>query len=211
MKTTQQRVTALLALFFLGISQSFATDGNIILLDEWNIDRAHSNINFTITHFFTPVDGSFEDYSAEISFDPADLENSSIDVTIPVSSINTENQRRDNHLKSEDFFNAGEWPNIHFSSNSIEQTGENQFVAHGELTIRDATREFELPFELLGVMDHPMQDGKKVAGITANTQLNRTDFGVGVGDWAATAVVGDEVDIQLNLELTAPKTDMSSN
>lgn len=211
MKRLQHTLLALIALLFLAISQSFATDSNTVVIDEWSIDRAHSNINFTITHFFTPVDGSFEDYSAEIIFDPADLENSSIDVTIPVSGINTENQRRDNHLKSEDFFNAEEWPHIHFVSNSIEQTGENKFVAHGELTIRDETRELDLPFELLGVMDHPMQDGKKVAGITAGTQLNRTDFGVGVGDWAATAVVGDEVDIQLNLELTAPKSEMSSN
>ncbi|MCG2590309.1 YceI family protein [Rhodohalobacter sulfatireducens] len=211
MKVVQKTIITLFAILMLAASQAFATDGNSILVDEWNIDTAHSNINFTITHFFTPVDGSFEEYSSEINFDPSDLENSSINVTIPVSSINTENERRDNHLKSEDFFNASEWPNIQFESNEIEQTGDNQFVAHGELTIRDVTREFELPFELLGVMDHPMQEGKKVAGITASAQLNRTDYGVGVGDWAATAVVGDEVNIQLNLELTAPKDDMASN
>lgn len=211
MKVVQKTLITLFALLFLAAGQAFATDGNTVVMDEWSIDEAHSNINFTITHFFTPVDGSFEEYSSEIIFDPSDLANSSIDVTIPVSSINTENERRDNHLKSEDFFNAEEWANIHFVSNEIEQTGDNQFVAHGELTIRDVTREFELPFELLGVMDHPMQEGRKVAGITANAKLDRTDFGVGVGDWAATAVVGDEVNIQLNLELTAPKDDMASN
>ncbi len=211
MKVVQKTLVTLFALLFFVANQAVATDGNKVVLDEWSIDTAHSNINFTITHFFTPVDGSFEEYSSEIIFDPNDLANSSIDVTIPVSSINTENERRDNHLKSDDFFNAEEWPNIHFTSNEIEQTGDNQFVAHGELTIRDVTREFELPFELLGVMDHPMQEGQKVAGISANAQLNRTDYGVGVGDWAATAVVGDEVDIQLNLELTAPKDDMASN
>lgn len=211
MKVVQKKIITLFAILMLAISQAFATDGNSVLSDEWNIDTAHSNINFTITHFFTPVNGSFEEYSSEINFDPSDLENSNIDVTIPVSSINTKNERRDNHLKSEDFFNASEWPNIQFESNEIEQTGDNQFVAHGKLTIRDVTREFELPFELLGVMDHPMQEGKKVAGITASAQLNRTDYGVGVGDWAATAVVGDEVNIQLNLELTAPKEDVASN
>lgn len=211
MKVVQKTLITLFALLLFGAGQAVATDGNTIVVDEWSIDTAHSNVNFTITHFFTPVDGSFEEYSSEILFDPNDLENSSIDVTIPVSSINTENERRDNHLKSEDFFNASEWPNIHFESNNIEQTGENQFVAHGELTIRDVTREFELPFELLGVMDHPMQEGQKVAGITASANLNRTDYGVGVGDWAATAVVGDEVNIQLNLELNAPKNDVASN
>lgn len=206
MKTIKIISTTLFALLLLAVSQNMASDGNSsVLVDEWSIDKAHSNINFTITHFFTPVDGSFEDYTADILFDPSDLENSKIDVTIPVESINTENDRRDNHLKSEDFFNASEWQNIHFVSNNIEQTGENQFVAHGELTIRDVTREFDLPFELLGVMDHPMRENTKVAGITATAQLNRTDYGVGVGDWAATAVVGDEVNIQLNLELNASK------
>lgn len=168
---------------------------------EWEIDKAHSAINFTVNHFFTPVDGTFDDYDATVLFNPEDLENSSIDVTIPVESINTRNDRRDGHLASEDFFNAEEWPNITFVSNTIEQTGENQFVAKGELTIRDVTSDFELPFELLGVMDNPMQEGRQVAGIVAETSLMRTDYGVGVGDWAATAVVGDEVKIQLNLEM----------
>lgn len=211
MKVVQKTFITLFTLAILVAGQALATDGNSVVLNEWSIDKAHSNVNFTITHFFTPVDGSFEDYSSEIYFDPADLENSSIDVTIPVASINTENDRRDNHLKSEDFFNASEWPNIHFESNRIEEIGDNQFVAHGELTIRDVTREFELPFELKGMMDHPMQEDTKVAGITASASLNRTDYGVGVGDWAATAVVGDEVNIQLNLELNAPTEDMASN
>lgn len=170
---------------------------------SWEIDRAHSAVNFTINHFFTPVDGTFDDYEATVNFDPNNLEESSIDVTIPVESVNTRNERRDNHLKSEDFFNAEEWPNIRFVSNRIESLGNNQFVAHGDLTIRDETHSFELPFELLGVMDHPMQENTQVAGIVAETELMRTDYGVGVGDWAATAVVGDRVNIQLNLELTA--------
>lgn len=169
----------------------------------WQIDRAHSAVNFTISHFFTPVDGSFDDYQATVIFDPNNLEESSIDVTIPVESVNTKNERRDEHLKSEDFFNASEWSNIRFVSSKIESVGNNQFVAQGELTIRDVTHSFELPFELLGVMDHPMRENTKVAGIVANAELMRTDYGVGVGDWAATAVVGDKVNIRINLELTA--------
>lgn len=177
------------------------TDDNVRSI-EWEIDSAHSAINFTINHFFTPVDGTFEEYDATVMFNPDDLENSSIDVTIPVTSINTRNDRRDGHLQSEDFFNAEQWPNISFESSSIESRGDNEFVAIGELTIRDVTRHFELPFTLQGMMDHPMQENTTVAGIVANAQLMRTDYGVGVGDWAATAVVGDEVDIELNLELT---------
>jgi polyisoprenoid-binding protein YceI len=173
---------------------------------SWNIDRAHSAINFSINHFFTPVDGNFDAYSAEIYFDPENLAGSSINITIPVESVNTRNQRRDNHLKSSDFFNSIQWPEIRFVSNYIEHTGNNnQYVAKGELTIRDVTREFELPFELLGVMDHPMRENVVVAGIISEASLMRTDFGVGVGDWAATAVVGDQVNIRINLELTTTR------
>jgi len=193
----------LLAMFaFTGLVIANETDKEEIRSTAWEIDRAHSAINFNIRHFFTPVDGSFDDYEATVLFDPEELEGSRIDVTIPVSSVNTRNDRRDGHLQSEDFFNVEQWPNIAFTSHSIEHRGDNQFVAIGEITIRDVTREFELPFTLQGVMDHPMRDNTQVAGITASAELNRTDFGVGVGDWAATAVVGNKVSIQLNLELT---------
>lgn len=205
MKSIKKIALTLFVFSILVASRAVAADDNSFAIEKWNIDKAHSNVNFTITHFFTPVDGSFEDYTADIMFSPDDVENSSIEVTIPVESINTENDRRDGHLKSEDFFNTAKWSNIHFVSNDIEKTGDNTFVAHGELTIRDVTKKFDLPFELKGVMDHPMRENTKVAGIVANATLNRTDYGVGVGDWAATAVVGDEVDIQLNLELNASK------
>jgi len=204
MKPLKQLTTLLLAFAFIGIGTAFTGDTDDVRTSEWEIDRSHSAINFTINHFFTPVDGTFSDYSAEINFDPENLDASSINVSIPVESVNTRNDRRDNHLLSDDFFNAEQWPSIQFVSNSIEQTGNNQFVAKGQMTIRDVTREFELPFELLGVMDHPMQENTRVAGIVANAELMRTDYGVGVGDWAATAVVGDRVNITLNLELNAP-------
>jgi len=172
----------------------------------WTIDTSHSAINFSIRHFFTPVDGLFDEYDAEVYFDPANLEGSSISVTIPVTSINTRNERRDGHLQSEDFFNAETWPSMQFvSSEVVAGEGENEFIAKGELTIRDVTEPFELPFRLLGVMDHPFQENMLVAGIVSEFQLLRNDFGVGTGDWAATAVVGDEVNVRLNLELTTSK------
>lgn len=196
-------VITLFLISFSSVSSVFSSENqHEDTATAWSIDRSHSAINFTINHFFTPVDGNFDDYAAEVFFDPDNLPGSSIDVTIPVESINTRNQRRDNHLRSEDFFHISRWATIRFVSDTIEQTGNNQFIAKGELTIRDITREFELPFELLGVMDHPMSENVAVAGIVSNAQLLRTDFGVGVGDWAATAVVGDRVNIQINLELT---------
>jgi polyisoprenoid-binding protein YceI len=93
----------------------------------WTIDTSHSAINFSIRHFFTPVDGLFDEYDAEVYFDPANLEGSSISVTIPVTSINTRNERRDGHLQSEDFFNAETWPSMQFvSSEVVAGEGENE-------------------------------------------------------------------------------------
>lgn len=203
MKTINRIPLLILAFLFIAAGQVLATDKKTDSAVEWSVDKAHSAVSFTINHFFTPVNGSFDDFQAQILFDPENLAGSSIDVTIPIESVNTRNDRRDNHLRSEDFFNTDQWPAIRFISHSIESTGNNNFVAKGELTIRDVTKEFELPFELLGVMDHPMRENTKIAGIVADTQLNRTDFGVGVGDWAATAVVGDRVNIRINLELNA--------
>lgn len=202
-KVTIHAVLVAIFVFGSAFTISKPETENTVASTAWTLDEAHSTIQFSVTHFFTPVTGRFEDYQTDIQFDPNDLENSSIDVTIPISSINTQNERRDNHLNSEDFFNSENWPNIQFSSNNIRSTGDNKFVAVGDLTIRDVTKQIELPFTLLGVMDHPMRENVKVAGITASTTINRTDYGVGVGDWAATMVVGDEVDINLNLELNS--------
>ena len=196
-------LTTLFAALFFFTTAFTIPESDTLDATAWEIDTAHSAVNFTINHFFTPVDGTFDEFDAVVLFDPNNLEESSIDVTIPVASINTRNERRDGHLKTEDFFNAAEYPNIRFVSNEIVRDGENNFIARGELTIRDITKEFDLPFELLGVMDHPMQEGKKVAGMVASAELMRNDFGVGTGDWAATAVVGDKVSIKLNLELNS--------
>ncbi len=197
--------TIILALFVVFAAAFTTKNANDDEATSWQVDKSHSAINFTINHFFTPVDGSFDEYSADVKFDPADLENSSINVEIQVASVNTRNERRDGHLKTDDFFNAANYPSITFVSERITQDGENNFIAHGQITIRDVTKEFNLPFELLGVMDHPMRENSKVAGIVASAELMRNDFGVGTGDWRATAVVGNKVNIQLNLELMATK------
>ena len=176
-------------------------NGEALDATPWKIDTAHSNINFEINHFFTPVNGKFHDYSTEIYFDPENLEESSIGVDIMVNSIDTDNKKRDGHLQSGDFFNAEKYPEISFQSSKITGEGNNKFIAHGTLTIKDTTRDFQLPFTLLGVRDHPMQENTRLAGIKSTFSLDRTDYGVGVGDWAATAVVGDEVRVTLALEL----------
>ena len=171
----------------------------------WEVDLAHSSVSFEINHFFTPVRGTFDDFKGSLLFDQEDLEGSRADFTIQVESVNTKNEKRDKHLQSEDFFSAKKYPIMRFVSTSFTSKGNKQFEATGQLTIRDVTKDLTLPFEVLGVQDHPMKKGHVLTGMRAEALLNRTDFGVGTGSWAATAVVGDKVKITILLEATRKK------
>ena len=122
-----------------------------------------------------------------------------------VASIDTDEPDRDEHLLSDDFFNAEKYPTIKFESTGFIKRSENSIIVEGKLTMRGTTREIDLPLEIKGTMDSPWVDGKVIMGVAINTALDRTDYGVGTGSWAATATVGDEVRIEINLELQADK------
>ena len=177
-----------------------------IIATPWTIDKSHSSVKFEIRHFFSNVPGAFQEYDANVNFNPENLGESTIDVTIQVASVDTENERRDGHLRTADFFDAETWPTMTFTSTEIVSAGDNNFVAKGQLTIKDVTVDFDFPFTLLGVMDHPWQENTQVAGIVSEFQLLRNDFGVGTGDWVSDAVIGNEVNITLNLELNTTVT-----
>ena len=170
----------------------------------WDVDASHSAISFEINHIFTPVPGRFDDFTGTVNFDPANLEESAVDFVIQVASINTQNEKRDGHLQSADFFDAEKYPTIEFKSKKFMKEGDNYAIL-GDLTMRDVTKEVTLPFELLGVQDHPFKEGSVVAGLRASTTLNRNDWGVGTGSWAATAVVDDEVKVNITLEVSKKK------
>jgi len=194
---------ALALLFFVASGFTTTPAVNTDPPSEWSIDPAHSQIGFKVTHFFTPVNGKFQEYETDIYFDPENIEESRISLTMKVNSIDTDNAKRDGHLQSPDFFHAEKYPEITFKSNKITREGDNRYVAHGDLTIKDQTKPVELPFTLLGVREHPMKENTHLAGIQSDFSLNRTEYGVGVGDWAATLVVGDQVDVSLSLELNS--------
>ncbi len=173
----------------------------------WNVDVPHTEINFSVKHFFTPVTGTFGDYEVEFWYDQDEPTNSSVKVSIDVASIDTRNERRDNHLRSADFFNASEHPRMTFESTSVRQVSADELVATGPLTIKGITREIELPIKVLGIQEipeGPMRDMlgglTQVASFEASTQLDRRTFEVGVANWAQTVVVGGEVDVKIHLE-----------
>lgn len=184
---------ALLAIMLIAATKYVST--------TWTLDKAHSNINFEVRHYFTPVDGTFHEYNAIIVFDPANLKESMVDVEIMVNSIDTKNEKRNAHLKTADFFNAEKYPKIIFKSTKIESKGNNKFVAHGDLTIKGVTKKIEMPFTLLGVMDNPK--GGKIAGISSEFEIDRNVYGVGTGNWVSDAIVGKTVTAKLNLELNS--------
>ncbi|GGZ30782.1 polyisoprenoid-binding protein [Echinicola pacifica] len=171
----------------------------------WQIDKAHTSVNFSISHFFTPVTGKFNEFEGAMSFDPDQLEASSASFTVAVNSVDTENEKRNNHLQSPDFFDAETYPSMSFTSTKFEEIRENEYLIHGKLTIKDVTKEVSLPMTVKGQMDHPMKEGMVILGLTIDLSVDRTDYGVGTGDWAATMVVGDEVEIHIPMELHSTK------
>jgi polyisoprenoid-binding protein YceI len=170
----------------------------------WSVDPNHSQVSFVVSHFATPVRGTFDQYSVDLTYDPDNPAASALSVEIPVASVNTSNQRRDNHLRSPDWFEAEKFPTITFKSTSVELLDESHLRVHGVLTIKDSSREVTLDVQGLGMREIPaeMQGafGRRVASFRATTTIRRNDYGVGVGSWAGTAVVGDQVQIEILVE-----------
>ena len=172
----------------------------------WNIDAPHTGINFTVKHFFTPVNGQFDEYDIELMYDRENPANSSVRVSIKVASVNTGNDRRDNHLMSADFFEAETYPYITFVSETVEQVGENELLVRGPLEIKGRVHDVELPITILGVKDIPVDMREMLGGVSAvasfetSLRLVRGDYDIGVGSWAANLVVGDVVVISIAVE-----------
>lgn len=172
---------------------------------SWNVDGSHTEVNFSVSHFFTPVTGRFEDFDVKLNYDQENPEKSRIEAKIKVASINTGNEQRDEHLRSADWFDAAKYPYMTFKSTSVRQQGDT-LIARGDLTIKGQTQEVEMPISLLGVRQIPEQmrpmlgGADEVASFKAATSLSRGDYGVGVGNWAATMVVGGEVGVEILLE-----------
>lgn len=174
--------------------------------EVWNVDASHSAVTFEVKHFFTPVKGSFDDYQVDLVYDADNPANSTVEARIAIAGINTGNTDRDAHLRSGDFFEAETHPYITFRSTSVREAEPGQLVATGPLTIKGVTREVELPITVLGVQELPPEMQQMLGGVTrvasfqTHTTVDRRDFGVGVGNWAATLVVGGEVKINIAVE-----------
>lgn len=162
----------------------------------WKADKAHTGVNFAITHLLiSEVTGNFTEFEIEATADDA-FSNPSFTVTIPVTSINTGNSRRDDDLRSDRFFGVEQHPTMTFKTTGYEKTGENTFKLTGDLSMHGVTKSVTLDGKLIGVItDQPSQ--KLKAGLKLNGKLKRKDFNIG-GDLAP---ISDEVDMTINLEM----------
>lgn len=168
---------------------------------EWKIDPDHSEIRFRIQHIHTPVSGHFTRFQGEIFFDPENLGESRFDFTVNVDSVDTRNGKRDNHLRSNDFFDAAAFPVMTFASSRITHTGANRYLLHGDMTIKGETRSIQIPFEFFPPKEHPFDKKKQVAGFQSLFRLNRLEYHVGDGKFLKMGVVGEYVDVELAMEV----------
>jgi polyisoprenoid-binding protein YceI len=168
----------------------------------WIIDSAHSEVNFSVRHMMIAnVRGRFETLDGVVEFDENEPENTRVDVRIAADSINTRETQRDAHLRSADFLNAEEYPNITFKSKRVEMSGQNRARVTGDLTIQDVAREVELDVEFSGTARSPY--GNTSAGFTASTKINRKDFGLtwNVALETGGVLVGEDIKIDIEVEL----------
>jgi polyisoprenoid-binding protein YceI len=173
-------------------------------VETYVIDPAHSSVAFRTRHLFSKVPGSFGSFKGTITVDRDNLEQSSAEATIEAASVNTSNEKRDNHLRTPEFLDVAKFPTITFKSRSWKKTGQNTLDVTGDLTIRGVTKEVVLKATALG-FGAGMQPGSQVSGWEATTTINRRDFGVN-GPAMLGNAVGDEVEITINVEAGLKKS-----
>ena len=166
----------------------------------WTVDPVHSHVGFSVRHMMvTTVRGKFTAFSGTLDIDPSDFTKSKIHGEIDVSSIDTGNTDRDNHLRNNDFFDAPTHPKITFESTSIKPSGDN-YIVEGNLTIRNTTKPVSIEVEYAGTSKNPY--GQTVAGVSGTATINRKDFGVNFNALLETGgvAVGDKVKLEIEVQ-----------
>jgi polyisoprenoid-binding protein YceI len=177
------------------------------LTGTWAIDPAHTNVNFAVRHMgISTVRGRFDDVTGTIVANATSPEKSSVTVTIKTASIDTDIKMRDDYLRSPDFFDVAKYPEITFRSTRIQRGRNNDFVAHGDLTMHGVTRPVSLPFKVAGPIADP-QAGARF-GIETRLRLNRQDYGIKYGSVLGNGAlaIANDVDVIIGLEAVPAKT-----
>ena len=166
-------------------------------VETYSIDPVHSSVGFTIRHIVSHVPGQFTKFSGTLVVDRDNLEASTVEATIDVGSVSTNNDKRNDDLKSPSFFDAAKFTTMSFKSKSWKKTGDGTFDVTGDLTIKEVTKEVVLKVTLLGFA--PGMGGRQVSGWEATVTLNRRDFGVN-GPAMLGKMLGDDVAVSITVE-----------
>lgn len=201
-------IAALSLLNYQGIAnpKKTAPKPSAVATTNWNLDKTHSSVKFTVDHLvISEVEGRFKMFNGTLSSTNPDFTNAKVDFTVDVNSINTDEEKRDAHLKSDDFFNAEKYPTMKFTSTSFKKVKGNAYILEGNLTIRDVTKKVQFAVVYGGTMKDPW--GNIKAGFKASGKISRKEFGL---KWntlteAGGAVVGDEVRMLINVEFAQAK------
>jgi len=171
---------------------------------KYTVDKVHSEVGFDVRHIFSRVHGRFNEFTGTIVFDDKDPNDIWVDASADAKSIYTDNERRDGHLRSKDFFAVDSFPSLTFKSTKVTLAGKNKYKIAGNLTLRGVTRPvvFDAEFLGAGAVGVGGQSWGNKAGFTATTTINRQDFGI---TWNKTLdngglMLSDDVTITLNLE-----------
>jgi polyisoprenoid-binding protein YceI len=185
---------------FVVLAAALAAASPALAAETYQLDRSHTTVGFQVRHIFTMLGGKFQDFSGTIKVDRAKPDNSSVEFTVQVASVFTNDPKRDEHLKSPDFFDATTHPTITFRSTSVKPLGKDSYEVTGPLTMRGVTKVVTLPVTFLGEGKDPW--GNEKIGFETSTTLNRKDYGI---NWNKTldqggVLVGDEVKVQISIE-----------
>ncbi len=184
----------------------FIAAGASAQASKWNVDASHSNVKFSVSHLMvSEVEGHFSKFDGTIESPAADFNNAKINFTVDVNSVNTDNEKRDEHLKSDDFFNAEKFPKMTFAGTSFKKEKGNNYTLEGNLTIRDVTKKVKMDVTYGGTVKDPW--GNTKAGFKTSTKISRKAYGLKWNSMmeAGGAVVGDEVTIILKMEFGMAK------
>lgn len=172
--------------------------------ETFEVDVTHSDVSFKVRHFVSKSSGRFDDFSGTFVVDREDMTKTTIEFAVKMASIDTDNDSRDDHLKSADFFDVEKYPDMTFKSTGITKTGESSYDVTGQFNLHGVTKEIVIPVEVLGF--HDDEKGSQ-AGFEMDFVINRKDFGI-IWNKALDAggfVLGEDVEINITLETHSSK------
>lgn len=190
-----KKLTLLAAILIVG-TIGFAQKTN------WVFDKSHSNVRFTVAHLvISEVDGKFEKFDGSVITNGESFENANINFTIDASSIDTEDGKRDEHLRSDDFFDVAKYPEISFKSKKMTKVDNKNFKLTGDFTMHGVTKEITLHAKYNGTVVDPW--GNTKAGFKVTGTIDRKDWGLKYNSALDSGgmLIGEEIDITCNVQL----------